>query len=218
MILEVLFVLTTFLYSPTIQGRNLMLWISGLGNQLLWHLVGIVWHCKSSVCFQHRFKWVCFELVAWWNCVFSLTRQFYFNVVWFFFCILSAALLQCLAAVSLGASTGIVSGKTLAICFVEYICYNVILLLSAPTVCKKRKQPDNKRRSWRFRFTVCSGVEKEITLIFSLSPHLFFFFCFSFSSTPVHKDHYENLYCVISGEKHFLLHPPSDRPFIPYGT
>ena len=33
----------------------------------------------------------------------------------------------------------------------------------------------------------------------------------------VHKDHYENLYCVLSGEKHFLLHPPSDRPFIPYG-
>lgn len=59
--------------------------------------------------------------------MFSLTRQFYFNV-FFFFCILSAALLQCLAAVSLGASTGIVSGKTLAICFVEYICYNVILL------------------------------------------------------------------------------------------
>uniref|UniRef100_A0A8D0HI61 Jumonji domain containing 7 n=1 Tax=Sphenodon punctatus TaxID=8508 RepID=A0A8D0HI61_SPHPU len=35
--------------------------------------------------------------------------------------------------------------------------------------------------------------------------------------TSLHKDHYENLYCVISGEKHFLLHPPSDRPFIPYG-
>ncbi|KAF1534199.1 Cytosolic phospholipase A2 beta, partial [Eudyptula minor] len=34
--------------------------------------------------------------------------------------------------------------------------------------------------------------------------------------TSLHKDHYENLYCVISGEKHFLLHPPSDRPFIPY--
>ncbi|XP_078515773.1 bifunctional peptidase and (3S)-lysyl hydroxylase JMJD7 isoform X1 [Lissotriton helveticus] len=34
--------------------------------------------------------------------------------------------------------------------------------------------------------------------------------------TSMHKDHYENLYCVISGEKHFLLHPPSDRPFIPY--
>ncbi|XP_056666300.1 bifunctional peptidase and (3S)-lysyl hydroxylase JMJD7-like isoform X3 [Monodelphis domestica] len=32
----------------------------------------------------------------------------------------------------------------------------------------------------------------------------------------LHKDHYENLYCVIAGEKHFLLHPPSDRPFIPY--
>ncbi|XP_077036319.1 bifunctional peptidase and (3S)-lysyl hydroxylase JMJD7 isoform X2 [Agelaius phoeniceus] len=34
--------------------------------------------------------------------------------------------------------------------------------------------------------------------------------------TSLHKDHYENLYCVVSGEKYFLLHPPSDRPFIPY--
>ncbi|XP_045143996.1 cytosolic phospholipase A2 beta isoform X2 [Echinops telfairi] len=34
--------------------------------------------------------------------------------------------------------------------------------------------------------------------------------------TSLHKDHYENLYCVLSGEKRFLLHPPSDRPFIPY--
>lgn len=33
----------------------------------------------------------------------------------------------------------------------------------------------------------------------------------------VHKDHYENLYCVISGEKTFILIPPTDRPFIPYG-
>lgn len=33
----------------------------------------------------------------------------------------------------------------------------------------------------------------------------------------VHKDHYENLYCVISGEKKFILLPPTDRPFIPYG-
>ncbi|KAG7235777.1 hypothetical protein CRUP_016724, partial [Coryphaenoides rupestris] len=32
-----------------------------------------------------------------------------------------------------------------------------------------------------------------------------------------HKDHYENLYCVISGEKTFILLPPTDRPFIPYG-
>ncbi|XP_063641439.1 mitogen-activated protein kinase-binding protein 1-like isoform X2 [Pan troglodytes] len=34
--------------------------------------------------------------------------------------------------------------------------------------------------------------------------------------TSLHKDHYENLYCVVSGEKHFLFHPPSDLPFIPY--
>ncbi|GCC20442.1 hypothetical protein chiPu_0019002, partial [Chiloscyllium punctatum] len=31
-----------------------------------------------------------------------------------------------------------------------------------------------------------------------------------------HKDHYENLYCVVSGKKHFILLPPTDRPFIPY--
>ncbi|XP_055719902.1 bifunctional peptidase and (3S)-lysyl hydroxylase JMJD7 isoform X2 [Salvelinus fontinalis] len=36
------------------------------------------------------------------------------------------------------------------------------------------------------------------------------------SEALVHKDHYENLYCVITGEKHFILLPPSDRPFIPY--
>lgn len=39
--------------------------------------------------------------------------------------------------------------------------------------------------------------------------------CFCVS---VHKDHYENLYCVVSGEKHFVLMPPTDRPFIPYGN
>ncbi|XP_054469804.1 bifunctional peptidase and (3S)-lysyl hydroxylase JMJD7 [Anoplopoma fimbria] len=36
--------------------------------------------------------------------------------------------------------------------------------------------------------------------------------------TSMHKDHYENLYCVISGEKTFILLPPTDRPFIPYGV
>ncbi|XP_056152337.1 bifunctional peptidase and (3S)-lysyl hydroxylase JMJD7 isoform X2 [Lampris incognitus] len=35
--------------------------------------------------------------------------------------------------------------------------------------------------------------------------------------TSMHKDHYENLYCVVSGEKQFILLPPTDRPFIPYG-
>ncbi|XP_051253979.1 bifunctional peptidase and (3S)-lysyl hydroxylase JMJD7 isoform X6 [Dicentrarchus labrax] len=35
--------------------------------------------------------------------------------------------------------------------------------------------------------------------------------------TSMHKDHYENLFCVISGEKNFILLPPTDRPFIPYG-
>ncbi|KAI2654169.1 Bifunctional peptidase and (3S)-lysyl hydroxylase Jmjd7 [Labeo rohita] len=36
------------------------------------------------------------------------------------------------------------------------------------------------------------------------------------SEALVHKDHYENLYCVISGQKEFILIPPTDRPFIPY--
>ncbi|XP_065834269.1 bifunctional peptidase and (3S)-lysyl hydroxylase Jmjd7-like [Oscarella lobularis] len=34
--------------------------------------------------------------------------------------------------------------------------------------------------------------------------------------TSMHKDHYENLYCVVAGEKTFVLHPPTDAPFIPY--
>lgn len=32
----------------------------------------------------------------------------------------------------------------------------------------------------------------------------------------MHKDHYENIYCVVSGEKEFILHPPTDLPWIPY--
>lgn len=39
-----------------------------------------------------------------------------------------------------------------------------------------------------------------------------------FALFSVHKDHYENLYCVISGQKDFILLPPTERPFIPYGT
>ncbi|XP_001637377.3 bifunctional peptidase and (3S)-lysyl hydroxylase Jmjd7 [Nematostella vectensis] len=35
--------------------------------------------------------------------------------------------------------------------------------------------------------------------------------------TSMHKDPYENLYCVISGYKKFNLIPPTDLPFIPYG-
>ncbi|GFO26854.1 Jmjc domain-containing protein 7 [Plakobranchus ocellatus] len=36
--------------------------------------------------------------------------------------------------------------------------------------------------------------------------------------TSMHRDHYENLYCVVSGEKTFILHPPTDLPYIPYET
>lgn len=32
----------------------------------------------------------------------------------------------------------------------------------------------------------------------------------------VHKDPYENIYCVVTGKKNFILHPPTDLPWIPY--
>lgn len=35
--------------------------------------------------------------------------------------------------------------------------------------------------------------------------------------TSMHKDHYENLYCVISGCKTFTLIPPTDLPYVTHG-
>ncbi|XP_061898457.1 bifunctional peptidase and (3S)-lysyl hydroxylase JMJD7 isoform X2 [Entelurus aequoreus] len=35
--------------------------------------------------------------------------------------------------------------------------------------------------------------------------------------TSLHKDPYENVYCVVSGQKNFILLPPTERPFLPYG-
>lgn len=32
----------------------------------------------------------------------------------------------------------------------------------------------------------------------------------------MHKDPYENIYCVVDGYKDFILLPPTDRPWIPY--
>lgn len=32
--------------------------------------------------------------------------------------------------------------------------------------------------------------------------------------TSLHKDHYENIYCVVNGTKTFTLFPPSDLPFL----
>ncbi|XP_060552824.1 bifunctional peptidase and (3S)-lysyl hydroxylase Jmjd7-like isoform X2 [Ruditapes philippinarum] len=34
--------------------------------------------------------------------------------------------------------------------------------------------------------------------------------------TSMHRDHYENLYCVVRGWKKFLLIPPTDLPSVPY--
>lgn len=37
-------------------------------------------------------------------------------------------------------------------------------------------------------------------------------------TVSVHKDPYENIYCVIDGCKDFLLIPPTDRPYVPHRT
>nr|XP_053618256.1 uncharacterized protein LOC128679824 [Plodia interpunctella] len=34
--------------------------------------------------------------------------------------------------------------------------------------------------------------------------------------TSMHKDPYENIYCVIDGHKDFILIPPTDLPYVPY--
>jgi jumonji domain-containing protein 7 len=34
----------------------------------------------------------------------------------------------------------------------------------------------------------------------------------------VHRDHYENVYLVVSGSKTFTLIPPTDVPWVPYST
>lgn len=34
----------------------------------------------------------------------------------------------------------------------------------------------------------------------------------------MHKDPYENIYCVIDGYKDFILIPPTDLPWVPYDT
>ncbi|XP_073962621.1 jumonji domain containing 7 [Choristoneura fumiferana] len=34
--------------------------------------------------------------------------------------------------------------------------------------------------------------------------------------TSMHKDPYENIYCVLDGVKEFILIPPTDLPFVPY--
>lgn len=34
--------------------------------------------------------------------------------------------------------------------------------------------------------------------------------------SSLHKDPFENIYCVISGYKDFILIPPTDRPWLPY--
>ncbi|CAN7998216.1 unnamed protein product [Ixodes hexagonus] len=34
--------------------------------------------------------------------------------------------------------------------------------------------------------------------------------------TSMHRDHYENIYCVVAGQKDFILLPPTDLPWVPY--
>ena len=38
------------------------------------------------------------------------------------------------------------------------------------------------------------------------------------SVSSIHKDHYENIYCVLEGEKHFTLIPPLCFPYLYEGN
>ncbi|KAJ8299142.1 hypothetical protein KUTeg_023202 [Tegillarca granosa] len=69
---------------------------------------------------------------------------------------------------------------------------------------------------------IISDVEKDISLgteTFGKTPDAVnFWMGDSRAVTSMHRDHYENLYCVVSGWKKFTLIPPTDLPFVPYGN
>lgn len=69
---------------------------------------------------------------------------------------------------------------------------------------------------------IISDVEKDISLgteAFGKTPDAVnFWMGDSRAVTSMHRDHYENLYCVVSGWKKFTLIPPTDLPFVPYET
>lgn len=53
-------------------------------------------------------------------------------------------------------------------------------------------------------------------LILKISNTHIFRLNYVFLQFIVHKDPYENIYCIVSGKKNFILHPPTDLPWIPY--
>ncbi|KAK3095339.1 hypothetical protein FSP39_013400 [Pinctada imbricata] len=67
---------------------------------------------------------------------------------------------------------------------------------------------------------IINDVEREIpwgTEAFGESPDAVNFWMGDGRAvTSMHRDHYENLYCVVRGWKTFILIPPTDIPYIPY--
>ena len=51
---------------------------------------------------------------------------------------------------------------------------------------------------------------KNEVLVFCNFSKLILCFC------SVHKDPYENIYCVVRGHKDIILQPPTDLPWVPY--
>lgn len=70
--------------------------------------------------------------------------------------------------------------------------------------------------------SIMGDVEEEITWgseAFGKSPDAVNFWMGDKRAvTSMHRDHYENLYCVVKGWKKFILIPPTDLPFVPYET
>lgn len=91
--------------------------------------------------------------------------------------------------------------------------------ISYPGVCYLQRQNSNFTEDFSEMFV---DTEREIawaSKAFNSQPDAVnLWIGESRAVTSLHKDHYENLYCVVRGEKHFILLPPTDRPLLPHHT
>lgn len=62
-----------------------------------------------------------------------------------------------------------------------------------------------KKKKWFLKFVLFKKRNVQVTNIWIGDGKAF---------TSCHKDHYENIYIVVTGEKHFVLLPPTDYPWL----
>nr|XP_022913565.1 jmjC domain-containing protein 7-like [Onthophagus taurus] len=95
-----------------------------------------------------------------------------------------------------------------------------LTLLNNPinnVICYIQEQNSNLTSTFK---SLLSDVDEEISWAskaFGKNPDAInFWMGDSRAITSMHKDPYENIYCVIKGHKDFILIPPTDLPFVPY--